>query len=126
MHSDPDSKPQTEQCKGVKEMKSAKYSGDYPKRMYIFFKSYADSTGAPSFVKFAESIGVTLADLERFRVHREFDRSYRECSEIRRDYLIDNALTRRFDPSLVRYLLEHETECEQEDDSLTVRVEVVE
>jgi hypothetical protein len=94
--------------------------------MYVYFKSYADSPGAPSFVKFAESIGITLADLERFREHREFDRSYRECSEIRRDYLIDNALTRRFDPSLVKYLVERETECDGGDDtSLTVRIEVV-
>ena len=107
-------------------MKSARYSGDYPKKMYIFFKCYADSVGAPSFVKFAESIGVTLADLKRFRVHSEFDRSYRECSEIRRDYLIDNALTRRFDPSLVKYLIENEDSGDATDDSLTVRVEVVE
>jgi hypothetical protein len=107
-------------------MKSARYSGDYPKRMYIFFKSYSDLSGAPSFVKFAESIGVTLADLERFRAHYEFDRSYRECSEIRRDYLIDNALTRRFDPSLVKYLLDNDRESDAADDSLTVRVEVVE
>ena len=104
-------------------MKSARYSGDYPKRMYIFFKSYSDLSGAPSFVKFAESIGVTLADLERFRAHYEFDRSYRECSEIRRDYLIDNALTRRFDPSFVKFLLDNES-CSDEGENLSVRIEV--
>ena len=76
--------------------------------MYIFFKSYADSVGAPSFVKFAESIGVTLADLKHFRVHSEFDRSYRECSEIRRDYLIDNALGKKQDATMTRFILSAE------------------
>jgi hypothetical protein len=104
---------------------AAKYSREYPKRMYIFFKSYADQ-GAPSFIKFAESIGVTYKDLEGFRAHSEFDRSYRECSEIRRDYLIDNALTRRFDPSLVKYLLENERIRGGDEDSLEIRLEVVE
>ena len=104
---------------------AAKYSKEYPKKMYVFFRSYADQ-GAPSFIKFAESIGATHADLESFRVHGEFDRSYRECSEIRRDYLIDNALTRRFDPSLVKYLLENERISGGEEDSLKVKVEVVE
>jgi hypothetical protein len=93
--------------------------------MYVFFKSFADH-GAPSFIKFAESIGVTYQDLEGFRVHAEFDRSYRECSEIRRDYLIDNALTRRFDPSLVKYLLENERIRGGDEDSLDIRLEVVE
>ena len=104
---------------------AAKYSKEYPKKMYVFFRSYADQ-GAPSFIKFAESIGATCADLESFRVHVEFDRSYRECSEIRRDYLIDNALTRRFDPSLVKYLLENERISGSEENSLKVQVEVVE
>ena len=66
--------------------------------MYLYFASYSES-GAPSFCKFARSIGVTTDRLEAYRRYPEFDRSYRECNEIRRDYLIDSALARRGDPS---------------------------
>ena len=91
----------------MSKFKRTKYSSDLPRRMYGFFLSFCDQ-GAPSFSKFARSIGATLADIERFREKREFDRAWRECSEIRRDYLIDAALTRRFDPSLVKFLLSTE------------------
>lgn len=83
--------------------------------MYTFFVSYNDSASAPSFEKFARSIGATLADLESFRKKCEFDRAWRECSEIRRDYLIDSALTRRFDPSLVKFLLSSEFDMGEEE-----------
>ena len=78
--------------------KKIEYSCDMPRLLYTFFISHSDTASAPSFDKFARSIGATLADIERFREKREFDRAWRECSEIRRDYLIDAALTRRFDP----------------------------
>ena len=87
--------------------KKAKYNGRLPHQLYTFFTSFSD-VGAPSFGKFARSVGLTLADVERFRSHREFDRAYRECNEIRRDYLIDNALTKRFDSSLTKFLLSSE------------------
>lgn len=83
---------------------TAKYTPELPGRMYLFFISY-DDRGAPSFLKFARSIGVTSEDIERFRSHSRFDRAYRECQQIRRDYLIDRALDRRFDPSFVKFLL---------------------
>ena len=85
-----------------------KYYPDMPRLMYTFFISHNDMASAPSFEKFARSIGATLAEITRFREKREFDRAWRECSEIRRDYLIDSALTRRFDPSLVKFLLSAE------------------
>lgn len=101
-----------------------------PKNMYSFFISYSESAAAPSFSKFARSVGVTLEDVERFRRNSEFDRAYRECNEIRRDYLIDSALTRRFDPSLVKFLLQAEfgmgeKEKEDTDNSLSVTLEVL-
>ncbi len=77
---------------------------ELPRKMYGFFTSYAD-TGAPSYEKFARSIGITLEELERYRKYKIFDRAYRECGEIRRDYLIDCALTKRHDPSFVKFLL---------------------
>ena len=108
--------------------KGRKYTNDLPLRMYTFFRSYSD-VGAPSIAKFAGSIGATVADVESFRRHREFERAYRECSEIRRDYLIDNALCKRFDSSLTKFLLSTEFGMEEEADDggrLEVKVEVIE
>ena len=82
-----------------------KYTSDMPRRLYSFFLGYSEAVGAPSFSKFARSIGATLREVESFREHTEFDRAYEECNEIRRDYLIDNALCKRFDGSLTKFLL---------------------
>jgi len=116
----------------LKEMrakkKKFKYSSDLPRRMYGFFLSYCDQ-GAPSFSKFARSIGATLSDIEGFREREEFSRAYAECSEIRRDYLIDNALTKKFDSSFTKFLLTLECGEEAEassEDSLTLKLEVTE
>ena len=107
-----------------------KYTCDLPRQLYTFFIS-PSTEGAPSFDKFARSIGATLREIEDFRKHSEFDRAYRECSEIRRDYLIDAALTRRYDPSLVKFLLAAEfgmgeKDKEKEDTGLAVTLEVLE
>ena len=80
-----------------------KYTKDLPKRMYIYFAGYDEPLGLPSFGKFARSIGATLEELSSYRRVEKFDRAWRECSEIRRDYLIDMALTKRFDPSLQNF-----------------------
>ena len=102
------------------------YSTKFPREMYLFFSSYSGE-GLPSFRKFAQSIGLTLGEITEFRKHREFDRAYRECSEIRRDYLIDNALTRRFDPSFTKFLLsESEGDGGGEGAKLSVLLEVIE
>ena len=81
-----------------------KYTNDLPRRIYTFFLNY-DGPGVPSFSKFARSIGATLADVEGYRKHARFESASRECSEIRRDYLIDNGLVKRFDSSFTKFLL---------------------
>ena len=95
--------------KGVKfkamNTKDEKYTSDTPRRLYTFFAAYGDQGGVPSFSKFARSIGVTLADLKSFCKYEEFKRAYDECNEIRRDYLIDNALCKKFDGSFTKFLL---------------------
>lgn len=106
-------------------MKKSKYTDDLPKAMYKFFLEYSDSQSAPSFEKFARSIGRTTEDIEAYRSRKKFDKAYRECSEIRRDYLIDRALTKRFDPSFVKYLLSEAESSDSEDGSLSVKLEVV-
>lgn len=76
--------------------------------MYTFFTTFSEAHGAPSFSKFARSIGRTLEDIEAFRANKEFERAYRECCEIRRDYLTDNALSKRFDSSFTKFVLTEE------------------
>jgi hypothetical protein len=107
--------------------KRIKYVPDMPHRLYTFFISYSD-VGPPSFDKFARSVGATLADVEAWRSHGEFDRAYRECSEIRRDYLIDSALCKRFDSSFTRFLISEEYPREENASSeeLTFKLEVSE
>ena len=85
--------------------KAKKYSADMPRKLYSFFLGYSESGSAPSFSKFARSIGATCKDIQSFRKHAEFERAYEECNEIRRDYLIDNALCKRFDGSVTKFLL---------------------
>ena len=82
-----------------------KYTADMPRKLYSYFHSYSEATSAPSFTKFARSIGITLDELRSFRIHKNFERAYRECNEIRRDYLIDNALCKKFDGSFTKFLL---------------------
>ena len=109
--------------------KNKKYDKDFPRQLYTFFTSAAAESSAPSFSKFARSIGVTLASLEEYRKHKEFDRAWRDCIEIRRDYLTDCALTRRYDPSFVKFLLGFEAELEDaagEDEGFAVTVKVEE
>ena len=104
-------------------MKKAKYKRDYPRMMYLYFTGYDEAQGAPSFSKFARRIGVTVSELENFRRMKEFDAAWRECSEIRRDYLIDNALCKRYDASFTKFLLGEETNAEASSDfKLTLQV----
>ena len=104
----------------------AKYSADLPRKMYLYFAGFDEAGGAPSFDKFARQAGLSLAELNSFRKHEKFARAYAECGEIRRDYLIDRALTRRFDPSLVKFLLERECESAEAEDGFLLRIEVEE
>ena len=109
--------------------KRIKYAPTLPKRMYTYFSSYKDA-GAPSFGKFARSVGLTLAELEGLRGKKELERAYRECNEIRRDYLIDTALAKRADASVAKFLLtvEYGMGKEEEKDGesrLEVTLEVV-
>ena len=108
--------------------KRVRYTSDLAHKLYSYFISYND-VGAPSISKFARCIGATVEDVESWREHELFDRAYRECSEIRRDYLIDSALAKKNDSSLTKFLLSTEfrmgEEISDKDKSIEVRVEVV-
>ena len=99
-----------------------KYDSKMPSRLYGYFATYSDLQGAPSIEKFALSIGATVECVQGFRRYRKFDTAYRECLKIRKDYLIDRALVRKFVPSLVKFLLEREGE--ERDTGIEVKVEV--
>ena len=103
-----------------------KYTSDLAGRMYYFFLRYEDR-GAPSFQKFARSVGMTTEDLESFRKHKRFERAYRECEEIRKDFLIDRALDKRFDSSFTKFLLTLDSEgADRDDGELLFHLEVKE
>ena len=106
-------------------VKRHKYEKTLPHEMYKFFIGYSDAAGAPSFEKFAKQKGITLDLLTSYRQKRDFELAYRECCEIRRDYLIDRALTKRFDPSFVKFLLTEDCDGGS-DDAFTLKLEVSE
>lgn len=93
-------------------------------RMLRYFTEF-DGEGAPSFEKFARISGCRVAEFCAYREDEAFDRVYRECNEIRRDYLIDQALCRRYDPSFVKFLLTEESEAPADEKSLALTLEVV-
>ena len=104
-----------------------KYDKELPREIYTYFISSVTESKIPSFSKFARSIGVTLDTLSGYRKNKEFERAWRDCIEIRRDYLTDCALTKRYDPSFVKFLLGLELGTdtdENEDNTLAVTVKV--
>ena len=109
----------------MSKKKKIKYTPELIGKMYRYFSDY-DDRGAPSLTKFARLVGTTVEDLERLRRNARFERAYRECSEIRRDYLIDRALDRRFDPSFVKYLISSEDERTEQGGEFKLRLEVEE
>lgn len=108
----------------MKEKESVEESARLAARMLRFFTSY-EGEGVPSFEKFARSVGTDAEMLRALRENEAFDRVYRECGEIRRDYLIDQALCRRYDPSFVKFLLSEESEIKESVGDLSLTLEVV-
>ena len=107
-------------------MKETKKSAkELSRAMLSFFLERVRDAELPSFDKFARSAGLTLSELMELSEAQEFNEAYRECAEIRRDYLIDAALTKRADPSFVKFLLTEEKDSDGTDEELTVTVRVV-
>ena len=105
--------------------RKAKYSPELAGRMYLYFVNY-DDRGAPSFTKFARTVGMTTEELNKFRSRAHFNRAWQECLQIRRDYLIDRALDKRFDGSFTKFLLSTDEEMAMGEDGneLTLHLEV--
>ena len=107
--------------------KKAKYDESLCGRMYRYFLGY-DDRGLPSFTKFAASVGLKTDDIERFRSHGRFEAAYRECKAIRKDYIIDRALDKRFDGSFSKFLLSCDDVAVSDDDAgrITLNLKVEE
>jgi hypothetical protein len=113
--------------KRMSRNKRPKYSPEICGRMYRLFLGYEDR-GLRSFTKFARSEGLSTEDLLRFRGRKKFEVAYQECLQIRRDYLIDRALDKRFDGSFVKFLISCEVESESSDNAgnITLNLRVTE
>ena len=91
-----------------------------------YFANYSGQDGAPSLAKFRRGHGISYSDFEKLKCRRDFRDALKECSEFRRDYLIDCGLTKRFDASFVKFLLQSELECSDDgEDALAVSFEVI-
>ncbi|MBQ4325051.1 MAG: hypothetical protein IJC29_04570 [Clostridia bacterium] len=103
------------------------YSQCYERQMLHYFE---DGTGAfPTFAEFARSVGVTVAELHRWRKEQpSFAAAWEECRERQKSHLIRGALTKQYDPSTCKYLLSELFGLGEEsrDESFSVTVEVVE
>lgn len=117
----------------MKNMSNCTNMANEPKelarKMYRYFISYTD-VGAPSFSKFARSVGMTYAELMNLGENEEIKRACEECSEIRRDYLIDMALAKKQDASMTKFILTSEFgmgehERSDGDGRLDLRLEVI-
>ena len=91
-----------------------------------YFKGFCGEGGAPSIAKFSKEYGISIAKLQRLGKRSDFREVMNECSELRRDYLIDCGLTKRFDASFVKFVLQFESESGANDaDMPTICFEVV-
>lgn len=98
-----------------------------PRLLYTYFIGAVTNGEIPSISKFARQNALTVEDVMRFREHSEFEKAYREANEIRRDYLIDSALMRRFDSSFAKFILTEELTQESDSEgSVTVNIKVEE
>ena len=95
-------------------------------QMLAYFREASGEGGLPSFTKFAQARGMTTEQLLRLRSYGRFLAAYNECRQMLFDRLVDGALTKRFDPAFVRYLIgylyEQEGKEPPQDLQVTVRV----
>ena len=104
---------------------------DAGERMIRYFRGCAAGGELPTFSGAAEMLGVDTAAIgERKNRDPAFARAVAECRAILSDHLIRQGLVKRYDASLVKYLLPlfglGENDGEEGADELSVRIEVLE
>ena len=99
-------------------------------RMIRYFRDCAAGDELPTFSGAAETLGVGVAALSEWRAHDPaFARAFSECRAILADHLIRQGLQKRYDASLVKFLLPIcgvGTDGEEGPDELSVKIEVLE
>ena len=103
---------------------------DASERMIRYFRSCSEGNELPTFSGAAATLGVEAPTLDEWRrIDPVFARAWRACLSILTDHLIVMGLTKRYDASLVKYLLAlygMGDEGENEPDELSVKIEVLE
>lgn len=65
--------------------------------------------GAPSFISFADSIGVSISQIEKWRrEHADFEKACEDASELLKQLLIDGALSGLVNVSAAKFILSSE------------------
>lgn len=65
--------------------------------------------GAPSFVSFANEVGVPISQIEKWRrEHSDFDKACEDATELLRQLLIDGALSGLVNVSAAKFILSSE------------------
>ena len=95
-------------------MKERDYSVKYKRLMYEHFSRLilndkGEVIGIPSIVSFAREIGVSLGTVERWiREQEEFSSVFSECTERRKQLIIDAAFCKKIDPTFAKFYLSAE------------------
>ena len=95
-------------------MKEREYSSKYKRSMYEHFSRLitnekGEVVGIPSIVSFAKEIGVSLGTVERWiQEHEELSEVYSECTERRKQLIIDAAFCKKIDPTFAKFYLSAE------------------
>ena len=113
-----------------KEVTGGVSPADAAGRMIRYFRSCSEGDELPTFSGAAGMLGVDAETLDEWKKSDPtFSRAWRECLSVLSDHLIRMGLTKRYDASLVKYLLALYgvgDEGESEPDELSVKIEVLE
>ena len=108
----------------------AKRPADAPERLVRYFRECAAGGELPTFSGAAELLGVDVATVGEWKTRDPiFARALAECRAILADHLLRQGLQKRYDASLVKFLLPSfgvGTDGDEGPDELSVKIEVVE
>ena len=110
--------------------RGARRPDDAPERLIRYFRECAAGGELPTFSGAAERLGCDVATLGEWKESDPaFARAYTECRAILADHLLRQGLLKRYDASLVKFLLPSlgvGTDGEEGPDELSVKIEVLE
>ena len=121
----------TDEDQGKENREDGAPPPDAGEKMIRYFRACAAGGELPTFSGAAELLGVDVATVGEWKTRDPiFARALAECRAILSDHLIRQGLLKRYDASLVKYLLPlfgvGNGDGETGADELTVRIEVLE